>query len=382
MSEQITLTAKIKLALTDEQKALLNKTRTAYTDALNFISDYIYRTHIKSEKKLNEELYSQVKIRFGLKSQMVQSCIKRVLAGYKAMDTNGLGCKRPAYTKKQLEMVWDRDVAFYKGKLISVNTVNKRIRVPYIIKGYEEFFRDHRYKPGTAHLVPKHGEYYIHVPVSCMVPECNCDHIQRFVGIDRGIRFLVAYYDDNGKCGFVSGKNIRHKRRRYKALRQQLQKKGTKSARRKLKRIGRREYRWIQDANHIISKRLVEMYPENTVFVIEDLSTVRKALEHVKKHDRSVYCSWPYADLEKKLMYKAKRKGSLVIKVDPHYTSQRCPVCGYIDKKNRDKKRHIFCCGKCGYRSNDDRAAAMNIMKLGREKLTQERLVPEDYTVE
>ena len=52
------------------------------------------------------------------------------------------------------------------------------------------------------------------------------------------------------------------------------------------------------------------------------------------------------------------------MKVPAQYTSQRCPKCGYIDKKNRNHKSHIFRC-KCGYCSNDDRVGAMNIQQLG-----------------
>ena len=56
---------------------------------------------------------------------------------------------------------------------------------------------------------------------------------------------------------------------------------------------------------------------------------------------------------------------SQVITVSAHYTSQRCPKCGYIDKDNRNKTKHEFCCRQCLYTSNDDRTAAMNIQFLG-----------------
>jgi transposase len=59
-----------------------------------------------------------------------------------------------------------------------------------------------------------------------------------------------------------------------------------------------------------------------------------------------------------------------VIAVDPKYTSQMCPKCGHTEKKNRDKKKHRFCCKKCSYRSNDDRVAAMNLYNRGIEYLT------------
>ena len=46
-------------------------------------------------------------------------------------------------------------------------------------------------------------------------------------------------------------------------------------------------------------------------------------------------------------------------------TSQNCPKCGHTEKANRDKRRHLFCCKNCGYKSNDDRIGAMNLYRMG-----------------
>jgi len=51
---------------------------------------------------------------------------------------------------------------------------------------------------------------------------------------------------------------IEHNRRRYQRLRTQLQKRGTKSARRHLKKLAGRQRRFQKDVNHTISKRLVQ----------------------------------------------------------------------------------------------------------------------------
>jgi IS605 OrfB family transposase len=154
-------------------------------------------------------------------------------------------------------------------------------------------------------------------------------------------------------------------------LRKQLQQIGTSSSRRRLKAIGQRENRWMQDVNHCVSKALVEQNPKGTLHVIEDLSNIRSATEKVRVNDRYVMVSWSYFDLEQKLIYKAQRSGQKVIKVDAHYTSQTCPKCGHIEKNNRDKKNHIFCCCNCGYKSNDDRIGAMNLYQKGIEYLVE-----------
>ena len=139
----------------------------------------------------------------------------------------------------------------------------------------------------------------------------------------------------------------------------------TPSSRRRLKAIGHRENRWMQDVNHCVSKALVENNPKHTFFVLEDLSGIRNATERVKTKDLYVSVSWSFYDLEQKLIYKAKQNQSSVIKVDPHYTSQCCPICGHTEKANRNKKIHLFTCKNCGYKSNDDRIGAMNLYRMG-----------------
>ena len=47
------------------------------------------------------------------------------------------------------------------------------------------------------------------------------------------------------------------------------------------------------------------------------------------------------------------------------YVIQCCPICGHIEKSNRDKKLHLFTCKNCGYKSNDDRIGAMNLYRMG-----------------
>ena len=97
--------------------------------------------------------------------------------------------------------------------------------------------------------------------------------------------------------------------------------------------------------------------------------------------DRYVSVSWSFYDLEQKLIYKAKQKQSTVIKVDPRYTSQCCPVCGHIEKGNRTKKIHLFTCKNCGYKSNDDRIGAMNLYRMGINYL-EDCQVPDTVTAE
>ena len=362
--EQMTITAKVQIVATDTDKVLLDETMSVYCDACNYVSDYVFQTHDLKQFSLNKVLYSTLREKFGLKSQMAQSVLKTVIARYRTILENQNEWIQATFKKPQYDLVWNRDYSLTQN-CFSVNTLNGRVKLPYFAEGMSKYFDHTIYKFGTAKLTNKHGKYYLYIPVTYDVEESDISDICNVVGIDRGINFVVATYDSNHKSGFVSGKAIKQKRANYSKLRKKLQMRQTPSSRRRLKAIGHRENRWMQDVNHCVSKALVENNPKHTLFVLEDLSGIRNATECVKTKELYVSVSWSFYDLEQKLIYKAKQNQSSVIKVAPHYTSQCCPICGHTEEVNRNKKIHLFTCKNCGYKSNDDRIGAMNLYRMG-----------------
>jgi len=378
--EQITITAKVQIVATDTDKVLLNKTMSVYCDACNYVSDYVFRTHDLKQFSLNKILYSTLREKFSLKSQMAQSVFKTVIARYKTILENQNEWIKPSFKKPQYDLVWNRDYSLTQN-CFSVNTLNGRVKLPYFAEGMSKYFNHSIYRFGTAKLVNKRGKYYLYIPVTYEVEESNISDICNVVGIDRGINFVVATYDSKHKSGFVSGKAIKQKRANYSRLRKELQMRHTPSSRRRLKAIGQRENRWMQDINHQVSKALAIGNPKHTLFVLEDLTGIRNVTERVKTKNRYVSVSWSFYDLEQKLIYKAKQNQSSVIKVDPRYTSQCCPACGHTEKSNRNKKIHLFTCKNCGYTSNDDRIGAMNLYRMGINYLADSQ-VPDTVVTE
>ena len=378
--QQITITAKVQIVVTDTDKVLLNETMSVYRDACNYVSDYVFQTHDLKQFSLNKVLYFTLREKFGLKSQMTQSVLKTVIARYRTILENQNEWIQPIFKKPQYELVWNRDYSLTQD-YFSVNTLKARVKLPYFAEGMSKYFDHTIYKFGTAKLINKHGKYYLHIPVTYDVEESNISDICNVVGVDRGINFVVATYDSKHKSGFVNGKIIKQKRSHYSKLRKKLQMRQTSSSRRRLKAIGQRENCWMQDVNHCVSKALVENNSKHTLFVLEDLSGIRNVTERVRIKDRYVSVSWSFYDLEQKLIYKAKQNQSIVIKVDSRYTSQCCPVCGHIEKSNRNKKIHLFVCKNCGYKSNDDRIGAMNLYRMGIDYLANSQ-VPDTVVTE
>ena len=374
---QQTITVKLQILVSPSDKQAICDTMKAYSNACNYVSEYIHKAHNLSRYSVQKDTYYQVREVFGLRSQMAVSCVRTVIAKYKTILENQNEWIKPVFKLPQLDLVWNRDYSLNsKNDTFSVNTLNGRIKVSYYRNGFEQYFSNNC-TFGTAKLVNKHGKFFLHIPVTYEISELKQSDVSNVVGIDRGIRFLATTYDSKGKSVFYDGNIVKQKHAHYKALRKQLQQVGTASSRRKIKSIGQRENRWMQDVNHCISKALVESNPNNTLFVLEDLSGIRSATERIRVKDRYVSVSWSYYDLEQKLSYKALKNHQLVEKVNPAYTSQTCPKCGHTEKWNRNKKLHIFCCKNCGYKSNDDRIGAMNLYRMGIELLVQDTVTME-----
>ncbi|WP_461243656.1 RNA-guided endonuclease InsQ/TnpB family protein [Secundilactobacillus muriivasis] len=386
-----TITLKLRLYPNGNQANLLEATMEQYRLASNLVSNYYFEHSFKPKQSdLQKSLYHLIRNRFGLKAQMTQSSFKTVLARYKTVNTQ-LGRKPYKYLdsksgkwvsvkrnldwlqkpiqfrRPQCDLVSVRDWSLVKDQL-SINTVGTREKMSFSTKGFDKYLKQG--KLGTAKLVKSQGRYFLHVSCTLDNSKFEKDTLKHVVGLDRGLRFLTTVYDEKGNTSFVSGKSITAKRRKFKRLRQQLQSKGTKSAKRRLKAINQRENRWMSDINHQVTKTLVDTYGSGTVFTIEDLTNVRFATEKATKDKRYEQVSWAFYQFEQFLTYKAELTGSTVIKIDAHYTSQRCPKCGSIDKLARNHCTHEYHCTHCGYTSNDDRVGAMNIQLLGTNWVT------------
>lgn len=389
---EIIKTMKLHLHTDYATGMLFQEEAERYAAACNFVSQYVFDNGFElNYLNVHKKLYKVVRDSYLLKSQMTISAFKTVTARYKTVkeqlsqkpfryeDEKGETCyiqrtlewlwKPVCFRRPQIDLVRGRDYSFTADGLLSINTLDKRAKVAYDLPDCFAAYFDGSWSFGTAKLVSMKGQWYLHIPMTKVVEDTfDASMPMHVVGIDRGLRFLVTTYDEKGKVNFYDGKQILAKRETYRKVRAELQSKGTKSAKRALVRLSGRENRWMADVNHQLSKTLVSQYGPGTLFVLEDLSGVSFAEENLSSRDangRSELRSWPFYQQKFFLTYKANASGSAVIKVDPKYTSQRCPKCGRIHKANRHHSIHEYICDRCGYRSNDDRVASMNLQFLG-----------------
>ena len=163
--EQMTITAKIQIIAAEADKVLLDETMSVYRNACNYVSDYVFRTHDLKQFSLNKALYSTLREKFNLKSQMAQSVLKTVIARYKTILENQNEWIKPSFKKPQYDLVWNRDYSLTQNRF-SINTLNGRVKLSYFSHGMSKYFDHTIYKFGTARLVNKHGKYYLHIPVT------------------------------------------------------------------------------------------------------------------------------------------------------------------------------------------------------------------------
>ena len=212
-----------------------------------------------------------------------------------------------------------------------------------------------------------HGEewrFYLLVSLDVETPDMH----KNIIGVDVGVRYLAVASTTKGDSSFYTGKHIVPKANHYARLRKRLQHKGTRSATRRLIAMSGRERRLKQDANHVVSKRIVERYP-HALIGLENLTDIRERTKRRKGKRASVkqrrantrHSKWAFAELHSMIAYKALLCESMTVKVDAHYTSQACPLCGHTSKDNRPQKGLLFVCQNCQYTLHADLVGARNV---------------------
>ncbi len=383
-----TLTAKLKLEATPEQKEMLARASLAYRDALNFASLVAFdmgKTY--NGTKIQKEVYYTLREKFKLPSQMACNVPRQVGATYKSLRTKlkqneeaikagrtkkrykGLD-KPPQFVSRTCTLNYQRDYSFVKDQKVSVITLDGRIKVSY--QGYSkhiQMIESGVVRVGAAKLwySKPTKTYYLLVSMEIGVPDLTPTDINRVMGVDVGQRYIAVAADTQNKSRFFSGKKVRHKASRYLRARKSLQRKGTRSATRRLVALSRRERRFIADTNHCIAKQVVT---PSTLIGLENLTHIRERTKPKKKGKKASKkqrranrnkARWSFAELHGFIDYKAVLSGSLAVKVDAHYTSQACLCCGHTSKENRPNKGLTFVCQQCSYTLHADLVGARNV---------------------
>lgn len=243
-----------------------------------------------------------------------------------------------------------------RGNLTTFSCIGKRIRVMHDIPEYfsKKYHADQKnLQSGFVVYDEKAKEFLLFLSFKVEQKKNNGTEI---IGIDRGLYNIAALSDGTL---YTSKKHIGIKRK-YQYLRSKLQQKGTRSAKRLLKKRSGREKRFMRDVNHCITKKLATRKDVST-YVLEDLKHIITHMVKGNKKKNSWLSNWSFCEFQYFLEYKCWDQGIHVEYVDPRYTSQKCHACGKVEKSNRQKSRYIC---SCGYSNHADINAALNIRDI------------------
>jgi len=347
------LTAVVKLLPDEIQTAQLYQTLERSNAACNWISQQAWQAKTFNSVRLHHLVYYPVREQFQLSAQMVVRCIGKVSDAYKKDKRTRRQFKKhgaATYDSRILRWYVDR-------RQVTLWTLDGRETLDFM--GSEHHFQLLQYQQGESDLVLRKGKFYLYT--TCEVPEDTPLDVEGFLGVDLGVKNIAV--DSDG--AIHSARHLLNVRHRHRRLRRKLQKKGTRSAKRRLKILSGQERRFARDVNHCISKQLVKI-AKDTVrgIALEDLQGIRDRVTFPRKRRDQLH-SWSFYQLQSFIGYKAQRFGIPVVKVDPRNTSRECSVCGCVDKRNRPNQA-TFSCIQCGFVSHADVNAAVNISVRGR----------------
>ncbi|MDQ3912836.1 MAG: transposase [Actinomycetota bacterium] len=342
------LIAQLKLLPTLEQSDALKWTLEAANSAANYISEAAWETETFGKFALQRRCYAEVRERFGLSAQVTVRALAKVGDAYK-LD------KRTKRIFKPLGSIAydDRILSWNLHEFsVSIWSVEGRLRM-WFVTG-ERQMELLKTRMGETDIVYRRGEWYL--LATCEVNNPDPLVPQGVLGVDMGIRNIASDSDGNIHSG-TAVNSVRHRNRK---LKRKLQKKRTKSKRRRLQKLSGKERRFATNTNHIISKCIVELAERTKrAIALEDLKGIRFRVR-ARRSQRAHLHSWSFGQLRAFIEYKAHLVGVPVLYVDPRNTSLDCPQCGHISKTNRPS-RATFGCTACGTAGHADVIAAGNI---------------------
>lgn len=315
------------------------------------LSLYWISTKLTSGSKLHAETYFPLRAQSTLPSQLVCSARTKSIETLKSIrsKTKGKWNTKEPIPHKFPTIRFDRNSCTYTGTGIKFSTTQGRTEIPLI--HYPFIDGEWKSLKPTCELQYKASkdEWYVIAMFEITPPPVSKRN--RAVGIDRGIKNIAVLSNNQ----FIDSKHLRKVKGKYSHLRYKLAKKGTKSAKRLLKKLSGKEHRFVKDANHCISKMIINLPFD--VFVLEKLSIRPK--KRLGKSFNKRLMGWSWKQLEQFLIYKAELFGKRIEHVDARYTSQKCSVCDHVKRSQR--MGLSFCCSKCNFKLHSDLNASRNI---------------------
>lgn len=338
-----------KLITTPEIEDALKETSHQFAAACNYISQEALINKTESPLKLHALCYKAIREKFQLSANLAVRSIRRVASAMTKLK----GRRKAPKLFKPKSIDYDARLFYLKEGIVSLRTLKKRFRMPIVFGEYQKKAL-HGKNPTSATVIRKPDGWYIHMVIECREAVCIS---KKALGIDLGITNIASTSTDLR----IDGKPRQAFKKERAKVRASLQSKGTKGAKKTLKKISGKEKRRIRHENHVLSKKLVEEAKRHDCGVIrmEQLKEIRCRTKTWNKHLNRMIAGWSFYQLQQFVKYKAAICGIDVQFVSPQYTSQTCHQCYQLGSRKGER----FYCTTCGESHADVNAA--RVISLG-----------------
>jgi putative transposase len=374
-------TIRFKVQADTATRVALLETIAVYTASFNRVAKVAWDNNITNGTALHRRTYYPERTISGMPSQLTISARMKAIEAIKSAKTLSKKTtkenlrrvklnksltdgKRPLKLRNLPSMPqsvsqavrYDKNsyTIWFNKSIASVLTLQGRKKINLVIPDYWKEVTS-SWKATSAELfLDRQGVLWLHV-----VMQTEIDAVaptERVVGIDLGIAHPATDSEGN-HYGDVHWAVVEKRRKTHAG---NLQRKGTKSAKRRLKQLSGTRNRFRANCDHILTKHLLAQVSPGDTIAFEDLTDIGLRTQQRGKEQRERAHSWSFDRLQTYVGYKALAKGVTVVYVDPRNTSRRCNCCGHIDKVNRVTQSR-FVCQACGHLADADINAAKNI---------------------
>ena len=348
---------------------LIFESETHFSDIKQFLIDYnnvfnecskmIFDDRVLSLKYIHHKCYYILREKFSnLPSQTIIRAQKEVLATYKAIKSNKHKIDKPPVRKNfsiQLDKRLYSNYTISSIKITNPMSAGKRITVNFkLYNKVNEMFE--KYEVCDPTIFYKNGKIYLSAIFETPVLVIKDLSV---LGLDRGLRREVVDSDGN----LYHDKDWMKQKRKIRYLKRCLQSKGTKSAKRKLKKIKNKEKNINNDHLHKITNKILKT--NKSILVLEDLKKLKENTKKDKitdkkkiKHNNRI-SQFSFYRFKEILTYKALSLGKRVETVSPYMTSQ-LDCRANVEKGIRKGCRYLTSDGKV---FDADWNAAINIAR-------------------
>jgi len=341
------------LPLTKSKEILLDELRSKYLFCANEILSVLKQNYLLTRKELHNLTYSKLKDETKLFSQLIQACRREVWSRRKKIK-NGFVRISPKFENRGFKTFFtDRGTFCIKFSVFECKKVVIPIKGDGAYQRFGSFLRD-GWNFKTIMIV----ENQIKVVLKKDFPESVEKNV--IVGADIGSVNLatITVYDSVKKKilrQLYLGRDVAVRQRKYVMRRAKLQSVNNKKY---LMRLKSKQSDFVKTRSEQIAWEIVRIAKQFGAMVA--IENIRNLRSHNKgRKFNGLVCRIPYAKFFSALNNICIRESIKTIKVSPRHTSQECPVCHMIDKRNR--KNSVFKCIGCGRTLNSDRNASLNI---------------------